>query len=162
MAVVQASVTMVSVADGSRWARRAAWDYLPLHSPKAAWIESVQVTGCDSLILRLEIILWKGAWVTTAGGRKRQSKLSIPKKRGFRPTLLRGAGLEFCDTFWNGLGSQEWDFVAEEWDFRNAEKQFGRLQDDAEFFKLCKEGAEVLVVFLRGTAENKDIGSVGV
>ena len=37
----------------------------------------------------------------------------------------------------------------------------GWVQKDAEFCKLCKEGAKMLVVLLGGMAKNKDIVYVG-
>ena len=66
MAVVEASVTSASGADGSGCAKRVAWDKLVLQSLKDWRSDSVQVTGFDPLVLGPERMLCKGAWVDAA------------------------------------------------------------------------------------------------
>jgi hypothetical protein len=49
MAVVEASVTRASGADGSGWVKRAAWDRLALH-----WLNAVQCVGPGDRVRTLQ------------------------------------------------------------------------------------------------------------
>jgi len=61
MAVVEASGTRPSGADGSGWARKAACDMLALHSLNAVVNVSAQVIGWELLCLGSERTSWNGA-----------------------------------------------------------------------------------------------------
>ena len=66
MVVGEASVTRARGADGSGCTKRVALDRLVFQSSKDWRSESVHLTGCDPLVLGLERMLCKGAWVDAA------------------------------------------------------------------------------------------------
>ena len=71
--------------------------------------------------------------------------------------LGRGTGLKVCNTFREGLGTHGRDSVSEEGDFGDTENALRRVQKDAEILELSEEDAEVYVLLLGGSAEDKDV-----
>jgi hypothetical protein len=43
----------------------------------------------------------------------------------------------------------------------DAENTFGRVEKDAVILERCKEGTEVLLVFMGGTSEDEDVVEIG-
>ena len=76
-------------------------------------------------------------------------------------SLGRGTDLQICNTFRERLGTCGCNFATKERNFGDTENTLEGVQQDAIRLEFSEEGVEVLVVFLRGTAEDKDVVYIG-